>query len=179
MRRYLCIMLAGLPVLAMGSSILAQDTATPAAAVTSSDEIAAEWKRVAGLWRPKSAVLAGDKLPAEICTNIRLRISEGAFQSDSNGERSAGKMTLDPASTPAAMDLIIEEGAEAGKTLKCAYKLENDLLYVAYSIAMDGVRPPEFESNQDNKLLVLVYERTDQELEPSAALPSPDGKAIR
>lgn len=168
MRRYLCILLAGLLGLVCGRSLWAQETnanETPAETKTvSADDLAAEWQRIEGLWKPKSAVLAGEKLDAEICKRIRLEFADGKFNSDSNGEKSVGKVTIDPTSSPPGMDLFLEEGADAGKTLKCIYKLENDLLYVAFSVSMDQVRPIEFESNQDNKLLVLEYERTEERL---------------
>jgi uncharacterized protein (TIGR03067 family) len=114
-----------------------------------------------------------------LCKRIRLEFADGKFHSDSNGEKSDGKVTIDPTTTPANMDLLLEEGAEAGKTLKCIYKLENDLLYIAFSVAMDQVRPIDFESNQDNKLLVLEYERTQERLPARAESPKEPANPVR
>lgn len=133
-------------------------TSTPVSKI----ELAAEFKRLSGSWRPDSAILAGDKIPDEVCAKIQLDLQDDKFQTLTNGIETSGKISLDLSTDPHSMDIKIEEGPEAGKTIKCIYKIADDHLHVAYSLTFDEVRPTDFESNQDNKLLLIVYRRIDQ-----------------
>ncbi len=128
----------------------------------SDEDVAAEFQRLTGTWRPKSGVLAGEKFPDEVCKQIKLELSNGRYKSTFNEEVSSGTIELDLSKEPRAMDITIEDGSDAGKIIKCVYKLEDELLHVAYSLAFDDVRPTKFESNQDNKLLLIIYEHPDE-----------------
>jgi uncharacterized protein (TIGR03067 family) len=148
---------------------------TPAektAAKSTDEDIAAEFKRLNGAWRPKSGVLAGEKFPAEVCQQIKLELSNGRYKSSFNGEESSGTIELDLSKKPWAMDITVKDGSDAGKVIKCAYKFEDELLHVAYSLAFDDVRPTEFESNQDNKLLLIIYERSEDKSAESDSQPA-------
>ncbi len=132
----------------------------------SEEDVATEFKRLTGVWRPISAMLAGDPVPDEVCKRIELQLTDGQFKSLTNGIESSGKIKLDLSNELRGMDILIEEGQEKGKTIKCVYKFEDDKLHVAYSLAFDEVRPTEFVSNQDNKLLLIVYKIADDEPKP-------------
>jgi uncharacterized protein (TIGR03067 family) len=116
--------------------------------------------------------MAGDKLPDELLQNNELAFTENRFKSLANGDTSTGTIKLDMTSEPRGMDIVFEDGVNQGKTMKCIYKIEDDCLHVAYSLAFDDVRPIGFESNQDNKLLLIVYELSG--LDKSHVLPQPD-----
>jgi uncharacterized protein (TIGR03067 family) len=139
----------------------------PKSAQDAKDETDAEFKRLAGKWIPKSAVLAGDKIPDEVCKNIQLEMSPGRYKTITSGVESSGTITIDVTKEPRSMDIAIEDGPEAGKTIKCIYKLESEILHVAYSLAFEDVRPVDFESNQDNKQLVIVYQRPEKPADES------------
>ena len=183
MRRYLCALVLGLLTFAGTAQNWAQEQAhesSPAAAATlakpapddkppakfTTEDVALEFKRLTGVWRPKNAMLAGEKLPDEVCQRIQLDLSSGRFKSLANGNESAGTIVLDLATEPRAMDMTFENGSEAGKTIKCVYKFEDDNLHVAYSMAFDNVRPTQFESNQDNKQLLIVYQHHEEPKKP-------------
>lgn len=143
----------------------AQDEKPPAK--VTDEDIAAEFKKLSGTWRPDWGELAGNKLPDEVCAGILLEMGEGTYRTVANGVESTGKIVLDLAKDPRTMDITLGDGPDAGKSLKCIYKFVDDELHVAYSLAFDDVRPTEFESNQDNKLLLFIYKR-DEESEKSA-----------
>lgn len=139
----------------------------------SEQDEATEFKRLAGVWRPSSAMLAGDPVPDEVCRRIELQLKDGQFKSFANGVESSGKIKLDLSQEPRGMDITIEDGPEKGKTIKCVYKFEGEKLHVAYSLAFDEVRPAEFVSNQDNKLLLIVYEFAGKDPQPLEKIESP------
>jgi uncharacterized protein (TIGR03067 family) len=154
------------------------DAGTPQRKV-SEEEIAAEFERLAGHWRPIEGSLAGNSLSPELCKSIKLELSAGAYQSTVNGVASSGKITLDLTSDPPAMDILVDAGPDDGKTIKCIYKWEDQKLHVAYSLDGSDARPKEFVSNQDNKLLVFIYEPIPQDEQPEtrkAAAPKSGGR---
>lgn len=132
----------------------------------SEEDVATEFKRLTKVWRPVSVILAGNAIPDEFRKQIELQIEDGKYKSMSNGVESHGKLKLDLSKDICGMDIFIEEGPEKGKTIKCIYKFDDDKLHVAYSLAFDEVRPTEFVSNQDNKLLLIVYQIADEDPKP-------------
>jgi uncharacterized protein (TIGR03067 family) len=177
------IALIGVCGFALGQDPAAKPTAKPPQesptvqpkAQQTDDELADEFKRLSGAWKPKFATMAGDKIPDEVCKNIQLDMTPGRYQTITNGVESSGSIQLDLKAEPRSMDITIEDGPEAGKTIKCIYKFEGEELHVAYSLAFDEVRPVEFESNQDNKVLLIVYQHADKANDaPDRSSKSPD-----
>jgi uncharacterized protein (TIGR03067 family) len=164
------------PAVDPGTSRVVKASSETEAKVVSPEEVAAEYRRLEGVWHPRSATLAGDQFPDEICRGIELSFKDKCFDSFANGEEMSGKIELDMSVEPHGLNLHIDKGTDKGKTLKCIYKIEDGCLHLAYSIAFDNVRPTEFESNQDNKLLLLFCERAGRNAAPST--PSAQGRHL-
>lgn len=126
--------------------------ATTSAAQT--DEVTRELN---GSWVVKVGTMAGNKLDASLTESMKLTIKENKFETKVGSISESGELVMDTSKKPMTMDIVIKEGPNKGKTLKCIFKLENGELTVCYAI--QGDRPDKFESTSTNQWLVVTYKK--------------------
>ena len=125
--------------------------------VSLADDKADDWKKLKGTWVvDKAFVNGGDS--TEQLKNVKLTIEEGKYTADFAGEKDAGKLDLDPAKKPKAMNIESTEGANKGKKIQAIYEITGDSLKVAYSFK-DDERPKSLEPKEGDNQLVVVYKR--------------------
>ena len=120
-----------------------------------------DWTTWNATWQPKTGKFNGRDIPTAQIEPIILTIESGVFRIDTPGFQEKGKLVFGQttsANEPQTLDVVIEQGPNAGTTLKAICKLTDDKLTICY--AMDsGQRPTVFESTEENKALLLEYER--------------------
>ena len=105
----------------------------------------------------ESALVAGNKLEANIAATMKLLLKDGKYESFAAAV-SKGKISLDPAANPKTMDLTVDdENGKEVQQVKCIYKLENKKLVVVY--AFQGDRPKKFESTAKNGFLMIEFKK--------------------
>ncbi len=78
-----------------------------------------------------------------------------AFSPD---DKKVAKIQVTPDAKPSTIDLTPQDGPEKGKTFPGIYKLEKDILTLAFS--EKGERPREFKS--DNEVMLLQMQKTEK-----------------
>jgi len=113
-----------------------------------------------GAWAPVAVSVAGQSLePAELRVRYLLIEGEGYRIIDrSNRVVDSGRYTLNAARTPAAIDIVGEQGPYAGRRLCAVYQLEGDELTLCYDVE-GGERPASFAPRRDRAQLLITYER--------------------
>ena len=132
-------------------------TLTSSAATSSTmltDEVTRELN---GSWGVKVGTMAGNKLDANLTGSMKLMIKENKFETKVGSISESGELVMDTSKKPMTMDIVIKEGPNKGKTLKCIFKLENGELTVCYAI--EGDRPDKFESTSTNQWLLVTYKK--------------------
>lgn len=109
---------------------------------------------LAGQWTAVSAQLGGQDDPVSGFADGSLRLGKSEF--DFNGDH--GRYTIVYAGTPGRMDIQIDRGPHADKTIPAIYRLAGDDLTVSYQLG-PGVRPKDFTSPAGSKVLVVRYHR--------------------
>jgi uncharacterized protein (TIGR03067 family) len=114
-----------------------------------------------GQWRPGKGQLSGRDLPRDHLATIVLSIQDGKFRTQGAGFEEAGLLRIaEPATADhVALDVVIEEGPNAGKTVPVILRLEQDRMTVCYGLI--GDRPTAFDSTAENEQLLLEYARAD------------------
>jgi uncharacterized protein (TIGR03067 family) len=127
------------------------------AAVSPADEKADDWKKLKGTWIVEKAFVNGAD-STESLKNIKMTLDEGKYTADFAGEKDAGKLDLDPAKKPKAMNIESTEGTNKGKKIQAIYEITGDSLKVAYSFKEDE-RPKSLEPKEGDNQLIVVYKR--------------------
>ena len=121
-------------------------------------EPAEELKQLHGTWQPVSAAVGDKPLPAETLAHIRLVIEDGRYTATVGESVDGGQLKIDPRQSPKAMDLVSQEGSEAGKAVLAIYELEGDRLTICYSLE-EGMRPTELKTGGSMQRVLVRYER--------------------
>ncbi len=109
---------------------------------------------LAGEWVPKSAELGGQPFPLAAFAGANLNLTAGEYEFA--GDKGTYKLMADQ--KPAQMDIHGVEGPNAGKDIKCIYKLDGDELTVCYQLGQ-GERPGAFESPEGTQIFLVHYKR--------------------
>ncbi|QDU23391.1 TIGR03067 domain-containing protein [Urbifossiella limnaea] len=136
------------PAVAFALATLAVASAQPA------DEL----KGAAGKWTVTKAALGGKDVTKAFKGVELVLAPDGAYTLSLSGETDKGTVKVDAAKTPKQMDIIGNDGPNAGKTFKTIYKLAGDTMTVCYELG-DGPRPTAFESKAGTKVFLAEYKR--------------------
>lgn len=111
-----------------------------------------------GTWKPLSGMIAGQPLPKATLDGMTLKLDATSYLLETNGLSDAGKLSFDVSKTPKEIDIVGEEGPNAGRTILAIFKIDANRLTICYTI--DGAeRPKEFAAPKDSQILLLEYER--------------------
>jgi uncharacterized protein (TIGR03067 family) len=108
-------------------------TAPPAAdaAKKALDQIQGTWQVV---------TFNGENAPAGV--DVHLTFTGDKYEQWANGTADErGSFKVNPATKPAAIDLMIAEGSDAGKLQLGVYEINGDTLSLTFSAPSDPVRP--------------------------------------
>ena len=76
------------------------------------------------------------------------------------GTTITGKYTSDPESEPKTIDMLVDNGRFAGKTLKGIYRMEGDKLTISFG-RPDKDRPEAFVSKPGTEYTVAIHKRLE------------------
>ena len=111
-----------------------------------------------GTWIVASAEMNGDAVPGDSVSSIVLTLKDGAYQFASNEGNTRGRFTVDFSKTPAAMDVIEEEGPNVGRKMPGIAELTPDGWRATYAFQGDE-RPKEFKTSSGDGFFLAVYHR--------------------
>jgi uncharacterized protein (TIGR03067 family) len=142
MKSILCLCLA------LGASLPAFAAGAPAA----------DTQAIQGNWKPASAELASQPLPAAVVQSIRLKLDQGKYEVFVGDKPDRGTYTLDATTRPKSITVTGTEGPNHGKTFPAIYELKGDTLRICYDLS-GAIRPTEFKSLAGTKLYLVTYQR--------------------
>jgi uncharacterized protein (TIGR03067 family) len=118
-----------------------------------------ELKKLAGRWSVVEETHGGKKTDVKKLAALAVRIDGKRLTiRDGTEVREESSISLDPKAKPAALDLKITSGADAGKVVKGIYKLEGGTLTVC--VAEPGKdRPGEFAAREGTGWTLFVFKR--------------------
>lgn len=118
---------------------------------------------VSGTWKPLSGQLNGFDLPGSQLDSIVLTITRDRFRTEGTGFRESGQLLVPRPGTgqPQSIDVMIETGPNAGKTVEGIIRMEEDVMVVCY--ATRGDRPSRFVSTRENEYLLLKYQKQEEQ----------------
>ncbi len=114
-------------------------------------------KTLAGSYKVVGLIKDGKTAPAEVLDGFRAKIEKDEFTFTVKGKEFPAKLKVDPAKTPAHLDLAPTDGPEKGRTFPGIYKLEKGELVIAFTEKTD--RPGDFAGGAD--VLVLRLKKDD------------------
>lgn len=108
-----------------------------------------------GQWKIIEGVMAGQTVPSDTLAAMSLNLNRKTFEAKSGSANSSGTLTNNPHSTPSQLVFQINQGADSGREIKAIYQHIGGNMQIAFS--QTGEFPKDFESNSDNKNLLLTY----------------------
>ena len=112
-----------------------------------------------GVWKVKSAVVAGQPLPPEAANAITLTLTNEKYVVDLGGAIDKGTFTADLSTTPNRMTIQGTEGPNAGKTMLTIFDAP-DAQTMRLCYDLEGKEFPQaFESTAENKYFFVTYVR--------------------
>lgn len=139
-------------------SILACLCAGPFARGDEATNAKEDGKKIQGSWKPVVAELAGKPFPHDILNTMKLVVTDGKYTVTVGEQTDEGKLKLDPAKTPRAMDIVGTKGPNQGKTIPAIYELTDTTLQVCYDLS-GKARPKEFKTRVESQLFLVKYKR--------------------
>ncbi len=114
-------------------------------------------KQIEGAWQGVSLEQDGNK--NDDADNITVEIKGGKYEVKMGDETTGkGKLKLDPAKKPHAMDIMVEEGANSGQTQLGIYEVKDGMLKICFAQA-DKPRPTEFSAKEGSSNTLVVLKR--------------------
>lgn len=130
-----------------------QETAKPA-----KEKATAELK-AEGDWKASAATNAGIELGGPFLTNITLKIQGDKFDLQAGPYKGKGKAEFTKDAKPIKMKLTVTEGANEGKNLfAICEQMGPDQIKICYTLKGKEY-PKAFESTEENRALLVIYER--------------------
>ena len=127
-------------------------------------ETETDWSQWNGTWQLVSGKFAGNDMPEVLVKTMSLTINDGNFEIKSTQLTETGKLVLvesNDESKPKELQINTESGPNAGKKLSTIYRFKDGNLTICYSI--NGKRPEEFVTNQENGFLLLEYKKQEDQ----------------
>jgi RNA polymerase sigma factor (sigma-70 family) len=112
-----------------------------------------------GTWTGVSGEINGKALPAETAKQLTLVLTADRYTTKRGDQLLfEGKYTIHPATEPKAMDILAQDGPNAGQAARAIYALEGDTLKLCYGPA-GKERPGKFVSEVGSGLTYVVWKR--------------------
>jgi uncharacterized protein (TIGR03067 family) len=113
-----------------------------------------------GTWAPVAADISGRPLVVAQLRVARLIIERDSYQivDRSSAVVDSGKLLLDEAAVPCALDIVGSHGPHAGKRMRAIIELDRDRLRICYDLECDQ-RPASVRPQFDQLLLSITYVR--------------------
>jgi uncharacterized protein (TIGR03067 family) len=115
---------------------------------------------LAGAWVPIAASVSGTELVvAEL--RVKYLVLDGhdyTIIDRSNQIVDRGEYLVNDSATPWTIDIVGRDGPNAGRSMLAIFELRGDRLTVCYDLD-SGNRPANMESQEDQLLLSITYER--------------------
>ena len=112
-----------------------------------------------GEWKASAATHAGIELGGPFLTNMTLKIKGDQFDLQAGPLKEKGKAEITADAKPVKLKLTATEGNNQGKNLLAICEQAGpDQLKVCYTLRGKEY-PKAFESTEDNKALLVTYER--------------------
>lgn len=109
---------------------------------------------LSGQWAPVDSQMGGQDYPLANFNGARLRLIGARYEFGND----RGSYTIVYAGSPSRLDIHVESGPNADRTIPVLYLLAGDELTVAYQMG-PGVRPKDFTSPPGSKILVVHFRR--------------------
>ena len=99
----------------------------------------------------------------------RLRVADGRYSMETGGaEPDVGWLYFDAAAEPAAVDIVCETGAGAGRTIRAICRRRGDLMQQSYFAEENAARPGEFRTAQGSLQVLVRYRRENPAVDAPA-----------
>jgi uncharacterized protein (TIGR03067 family) len=133
---------------------VAPETPTPSESTTATPALKTD-----GVWKVKSAIIAGQPLPPEAANAITLTLTNEQYVVDLGGAIDKGTFTTDLGTTPNRMTIKGTEGPNTGKTMLTIFDAP-DAQTMRLCYDLEGKEFPQaFESTAENKYFFVNYVR--------------------
>jgi uncharacterized protein (TIGR03067 family) len=110
---------------------------------------------IVGQWAPASAELGGQAMPVAAFAGATLRLMADTYEFGND----KGSYAVVATSPPAKMDVLGQEGPNAGRTILAIYEVTGDQLTICYQLTRTGARPAEFKAPMGSQILLVRYTR--------------------
>lgn len=125
----------------------------------STEKPAAAASKMEGDWKATAATHAGIELGGPFLTNMTLKIKGDQFDLQAGPIKEKGKAEFTPDAKPLKLKLTATDGNNKGKNLLAICEQPSpDQLKICYTLKGKEY-PKAFESTEDNKALLVTYER--------------------
>jgi uncharacterized protein (TIGR03067 family) len=115
--------------------------------------------KMEGDWKATAATHAGIELGGPFLTNMTLKIKGDQFDLQAGPLKEKGKAEFTPDAKPVKLKLTATDGNNKGKNLLAICEQSGpDQLKICYTLKGKEY-PKAFESTEDNKALLITYER--------------------
>jgi uncharacterized protein (TIGR03067 family) len=115
-------------------------------------------EKLQGRWTVIRGEDSGEQLPEQRIKDSDVVIRGDRIRVKSDREPREMAFKLAPTKNPKTIDMTIMEGPEKGKTAYGIYRLEGDVLTIAFA-PVGKERPKNFETKQGSKEMMFVMKR--------------------
>lgn len=109
-----------------------------------------------GTWVPQSAEFSGQAIPLP---PTRWVIDGERYVMEAEEGRDEGRLVVDTLAWPHAVDVVGQQGPNAGKTLRAIFRVRGDLLQICYDVGESAARPSVFVTVRGSMALTVRYRR--------------------
>lgn len=115
--------------------------------------------RLQGSWVAVSGEEEGQKLAGEPLKEIRVVVQGDQITFYPVREKTRVTFNLDPAHTPRAISMTVQEGSDKGKSIPGIYDFQGDRLKLCVAIKPEVPRPTKFAAGLGSGMLLLELRR--------------------
>ena len=118
-------------------------------------------KQIEGTWLVKRGEANGQEVTDENVKSVKLSIFGGFYTLSAADHTESGSISVDPAQTPRAMDLVTSTGPDAGQLTLAIYEVQGETMKICASLN-SGPRPTKFEAPVDSGIVLIIFQREKQ-----------------
>jgi len=121
-----------------------------------------ELKKSEGTWQVVSFESDGNKLGDDEAKQVVMVVKDGKYTVKMmDNVVSKGTMKIDPAKNPKTIDVMPDEGENAGQTMLGIYELKDDEQKICIATP-DKKRPTKFDGDAGTGQILIVFKRVKQ-----------------
>lgn len=121
-----------------------------------------EIAKLEGTWKLVGGEAKGEAISKEEVESATMTVKEGAYEFASKSEREKGKFLLNPATSPAQLDIDITEGESKGKKQVGIYELKGDRLKFCVAPPGETTRPTKFGTSPQDTFMIYEFEKVQK-----------------